>query len=291
MTISSTLRRRSCLTVPGGSEKMLGKAACLAADEIVFDLEDAVARPEKANARRRVMTAITSGTFAGRTISVRVNAIGTPWCHEDIAELGALHHPGLTLVLPKVESAADLAFIDRLLDGIEAAHPRTAPIGIQALIETAAGIANVTAIAGSSARLETLILGYADLASSLGRSGGASWLFAQESLLVAARANGLQAIDGPSFSLSADAALEHAARAVAAMGFDGKWAIHPSHIPVLNAAFSPSAEMVAKARDIISRINSLQAGGNGAGGHGGEMIDEAMRLGALRILSRGEAPT
>ncbi|MFY8152512.1 MAG: HpcH/HpaI aldolase/citrate lyase family protein, partial [Hyphomicrobiales bacterium] len=152
-TMSKTLRRRSCLTVPGGSEKMVGKAAGLTADEIVFDLEDAVAVPEKTSARRLVMTAIAGGTLAGRTISVRVNAIGSRWCHEDIAAIGALPHAGLTLVVPKVESAADLAFIDRLLDGIEAAHSLEMPVGVQALIETAAGLANVTAIAGSSRRL------------------------------------------------------------------------------------------------------------------------------------------
>lgn len=280
-------RRRSCLTVPGSSEKMLRKAAALPADELVLDLEDAVARPEKAGARRLVVAALSGDAFFGRTVSVRVNAIRSAWCHEDIVALSAVDHPALTLVVPKVESPADLGFIDRLLDGLEAARPGACRLGVQALIETAAGLANAGIIAGASPRLEALILGYADLAASLGRDGtDGSWLFAQQMLLLAARANRLQAIDGPSFTLIADAVLERDSRTVAAMGFDGKWAIHPSHLPVLNAAFSPSAEAVAKARALIARIDALQAGGNGAGAHDGEMIDEAMRLQARRTLSR-----
>lgn len=279
-------RRRSCLTVPGSSEKMLGKAAGLAADEIVLDLEDAVAPREKANARRLVLAALSGAGLAGRAVAVRVNAIGSRWCHEDIIALANLSFPGLTLVLPKVESPGDLAFVDRLLDGVEAMHPRAAPIGVQALIETAPGLANAAAIAASSPRLETLILGHADLAASLGRDTAGPWQFARAALLLAARANGLQAIDGPGFALGADAGLGRDVADAAAMGFDGKWAIHPSQIDGLNAAFSPSPDAVAEARALIARIDALQAEGSGAGVHGGEMIDEAMRRGALRILSR-----
>jgi citrate lyase subunit beta/citryl-CoA lyase len=292
--MTSYRRRRSCLTVPGSSERMVRKAVGLSADEIVLDLEDGVAHSEKDAARRLVVEAIGSGIFGDRTLAVRVNAIGSPWCHADIIALCAVAAPALTLVVPKVESAADLGFIDRLLDGLEAEARRPAPIGVQALIETASGLTNIASIAQASVRLEAMILGYADLASSLGRATAAetSWLFAQETLLVTARANGLQPIDGPALSVGAEAGLERVARNAAALGFEGKWAIHPSHLPVLNAAFSPTAEAVSQARALLARLDNVQAAGAGAVAHEGEMIDEAMRLGALRILARaGDTPS
>src|SRR5918912_1143601 len=194
--------RRSCLSVPGSSEKMLAKAPGLGADELVLDLEDAVAVDGKDAARALVVEALASEAFAGRRVAVRVNAPGTPWCHADLVALAGAPAPPLSVVLPKVESAGDLAFADRLLDGAERAAGTARPIRVQALIETAAGLARVTEIAGASARLDALILGYADLAASLGRSPAGArdldgWRAAQDAVLVAARAFGLQAIDGP----------------------------------------------------------------------------------------------
>ena len=138
-------RRRCCLTVPGGSEKMLRKAIGLRADELVLDLEDAVTPDVKTTARRMVGDVIRSGGLAGRQVAVRINAIGTAWCHEDIVALAQLAQPGLTLVVPKIENTGDLAFIDRLLAGLEAGRPSAHAIGIQVLIETAVGLANCLA--------------------------------------------------------------------------------------------------------------------------------------------------
>ena len=279
-------RRRSCLTVPGGSEKMLRKAIDLPADEIVLDLEDAVATDLKHTARRMVCEAIQSGSFGARQLAVRINAIGTPWCHDDMIVLAHLDHSNLTLVLPKIESIGDLAFVDRLLAGLDAAHPRAHPIGLQILIETAAGLANCGAIAAASPRLQSLIIGYGDLASSLGRSGG-SWSFVQETVLLAARANGLQAIDGPNFSLAPDdGTLARDSAVTAALGFDGKWAIHPSQIEPINAAFTPGEAELHRARGILAALDAAQLSSEGVATYNGAMIDEAMRLGALRVLSR-----
>src|SRR3954468_23970720 len=145
--------RRSCLSVPGSSAAMLAKAATRGADEIVIDLEDAVAISAKDEARATVVAELADPKWRGVRVSVRINAPRTPWCHLDIMALATLTDTPETIVVPKVESPDDMAFVERLLDGAEAAGRRTVPIGVQALIENAAGVANVTAIAASSQRL------------------------------------------------------------------------------------------------------------------------------------------
>jgi citrate lyase subunit beta/citryl-CoA lyase len=284
-------RRRACLTVPGASEKMVAKALAIAADEIVFDLEDGVAAAEKHVARQRVVAALNRDGYAAPWLSVRINAAGTPWCHEDVIAIASAVVRPVSLVLPKVDNPGDLAFLDRLLAGLELEHPRSWPIHVQALIETAAGLMHVAAIAGASPRLEALVIGFADLAASLGRRGdGGDWRHARESVLVASRAHGLAALDGPAFGIAADAALDASAREAAAMGFDGKWAIHPAQIGPINAAFTPSAADVEAAWALLARLDALEAAGTGAGRHQAMMIDAAMRGGAMRTLAMaGEA--
>lgn len=290
-SVLSYTPRRSCLSVPGSSPRMLEKAAAgLGADEIVIDLEDAVAATAKDEARAAVVAVLE--TWSSGTVAVRVNAVGSPWCHQDIAALGALRNAPLSLVIPKVESAGDLAFVDRLLDGVEAASGRTQPLRLQALIETAAGLARVQEIAGASPRLATLILGYADLGASLGRSrGGAAdldgWRCAQDAVLVAARAHGLQAIDGPYLGVEPDEAFRRAAVRAADLGFDGKWAIHPKQVPALNEWFTPAAEEVDRARAIVAALEEAERdAGRGAVALDGEMLDEAVRVAALNVLAR-----
>jgi citrate lyase subunit beta/citryl-CoA lyase len=282
--------RRSCLSVPGSSERMLAKAQSLPADEIVIDLEDAVAAGDKDDARGRVVAALERWT--GGSVSVRVNAPRSPWCHRDVAALAAVSDRPAAVVVPKVEDPGDLAFVDRLLDGVEAAAGRTRPLRVQALVETAAGLANVREIAAASGRLDALILGYADLAASLGRSGAGArdldtWRPAQELLLVAARAHGLQAIDGPHLGIAVDDAFSAAVARARDLGFDGKWAIHPSQVDALNTAFTPTAEELASARDVIAALDAAE---RGAVALDGQMLDEAVRAAALRTLARaGEA--
>jgi citrate lyase subunit beta/citryl-CoA lyase len=290
--MSSSCARRSCLSVPGASEKMLGKAAAIVADELVLDLEDAVTFAGKDAARALVVEALASDGLAARNVAVRVNGPGTPWCHEDVIALVAAPRPPASIVLPKVESAGDLAFIERLLEGAERAAGCVGAVRVQALIETAAGLARVNEIAAGSARLEALILGYADLAASLGRSpAGAAdldgWRPAQEALLTAARACDLQAIDGPYLSTAVDDGFLAAARRARDAGFDGKWAIHPSQVETLNELFTPTAAELARARAIVTALDeAAREGDRGAVAMDGEMLDEALRVAALRTLSR-----
>jgi citrate lyase subunit beta/citryl-CoA lyase len=285
-------RRRSCLALPGSSERKLAKASGLGADEVVIDLEDAVAAPAKDEARASVLAALTTQAWEGATVSVRVNAPRSAWCHLDVQALATAGDELASIVLPKVEGAGDLAFLERLLDGAEAVSRRVRPLRVQALIETAAGLAHVQEIAAASSRLDALIIGYADLAASLGRAGAGAadldgWRPAQEAVLVAARAHGLQAIDGPYLRVEADAEFQAAALRARNLGFDGKWAIHPAQVVALNDVFTPSEEEVERARAVVAVLDRAEEDtGQGAAMLDGQMIDEAVRAAALRVLAR-----
>jgi citrate lyase subunit beta/citryl-CoA lyase len=298
MSISPTpAARRSCLSVPGSSASMLAKAPQRGADEVVIDLEDAVAPSAKDEARGTVVAALQEPHWQGVRTSVRVNAPRTPWCHADVIAIASLAAGPDSIIVPKVESAGDLAFVDRLLDGVEAAaQTGQAPMRVQALIETAAGVAHLDEIAGASARLDALILGYADLSASLGRAAGAraeldSWRAIQDAILVAARTHDIAAIDGPYLGIAVDEGFDAAAGRARDMGFDGKWAIHPAQVGALNALFTPSAEEVEHARAVVEALAEAErAGGAGAVALDGQMLDEAVRVAALRVLARaGEA--
>ena len=281
-------RRRACLVVPAAPAAKLAKGATLHADEVVIDLEDAVLAEAKDEARVATVLALAGAWEAG-AVAVRVNAIGSPWCHEDLIGLAAAERAELTVVLPKVEHPDDLAFADRLLDGAERAVGRTAPVRLLALIETAAGLSAVAEIARASARLDGLILGYAALAASLGRPGGgapADWRFAQDAVLVAARAAGLQAIDGPHLAVRDDEAFRAAVAHARMLGFDGKWAIHPAQLPALVEAFTPTDEELAQARATLDALDRAAAEGAGAVAVGDQMLDEALAASARRTLAR-----
>lgn len=275
---------------------MLAKAPQRGADEVIIDLEDAVAVSAKDDSRDTVVAALQEPQYAGVRTAVRVNAPRTPWCHADVVAMAsAPARPG-SIIVPKVESAGDLAFIDRLLDGVEAAADAGAePLRVQALIETAAGVARLDEIAGASPRLDALILGYADLSASLGRAAGAraeldSWRSIQDRILVAARTHDVLAIDGPYLGIAVDDAFTAAAERARDMGFDGKWAIHPAQVAALNALFTPSAEEVAHAQAVIGALEEAErSGGAGAVALDGQMLDEAVRVAALRVLARAVA--
>jgi citrate lyase subunit beta/citryl-CoA lyase len=280
MPLAQPAARRSCLTVPGSSEKMLAKALTLAADEIVIDLEDSVAAAVKNEARERVAKVLASDAWRRRRVAVRINAVGSAWWEDDVRMAVAAAHPLLSLVVPKVETPATLAELDTRMGSTAA--------GVQALIESAAGLAYVREIAASRGPLEALILGYADLAASLGHAPDSTqpWLFAQETLLVAARAHGLQAIDGPFFAIADAGELAKSADSARQLGFDGKWAIHPGQIAAINAAFTPSEAEVVRARALLAALDDAASRGKGAASFEGGMIDEAMRAAALRTLVR-----
>lgn len=274
---------------------MLAKAPTRGADEVIIDLEDAVATSAKDEARDTVAAALAESDYEGVVTAVRVNAPRTPWCHQDIAALAGLADRPTSIIVPKVESAGDLAFIDRLLDGVEAAAEISEPMRVQALIETAVGIDRLSEIAAASARLDSVILGYADLSASLGRAAGAaaeldSWRAIQDAVLVAARTNDVSAIDGPYLGVEVDEGFTAAAQRARDMGFDGKWAIHPAQVAALNELFTPSEEEVEHARAVIDALEQAEReGGHGAVALDGEMLDEAVRVAALRVLARAAA--
>ena len=268
---------------------MLIKATRLAADEVVADLEDSVAVDAKARARELVAAFLEQAESPAPTVAVRINALAGPWGERDVVELVRRAGPQIgSLILPKVERAEDVAAVERLLDGL---GERAERVGLQVLIETAAGLLRVAEIAAASSRVEALILGYADLAASLGRAPGVttpqSWSYAQETLLVAARAFGLQAIDGPYLEIRDDAGLQRRSEHVRALGFDGKWAVHPGQVAIINAAFTPAPEELARARSILDALAGAE--GRGAVELHGEMIDEASRKLALEVIARGRA--
>lgn len=294
------LPRRSCLTVPGSSERFLAKAATLPVDEVILDLEDAVAESSKAAARRKVAGAVRDLDWGERVVFVRVNGWESRHTYLDVIDVVTASGPRLDgLVLPKAGSAPEVAALDLLLSQLERnARLQGGHVGLEVQIESASGLAAVREITAVSKRLEAVVLGPVDLAASLGlpRVGngavvpdGTSELYDHVlvELLVAGRVNGLQVIDGPYLALDDLAGLEAVARRRAALGLDGKWAVHPSQIDKLNEAFTPAAGEVAGAEALLAAIGGAAAApGRGALRYEGEMVDAATRKVAERILAR-----
>src|SRR5258708_21007564 len=294
-------RRGSCRSVPASSARMQAKAAMLEADQVLFDLEDATAPSEKAGARAIVVDSLKTLDFGRRAVAVRVNGVDTPWCYRDVVDVVEPAGDRIdTLILPKVESAADVTFLDRLLTQIELAQGwPVGRIGIEVLIESASGVQQVDEIARSSARLEALIFGPGALSGSLGLGQltigtldsdypGDVWHYALMRLLVAARVNGLLAIDGPYAAFADLQGLERSARRTASLGFDGKWVIHPSQIDTVNRVYSPDPAVYARAEGILAAYRQATEGeGRGAVRFEGEMIDEATRKMAEEVARRG----
>lgn len=274
---------------------MLAKARGLGADEAILDLEDAVAAGQKDEARVATAAALADGGWGPDGAAVRINGVDTPHCLCDVVDLVRDAGEALTcLVIPKAESAFDVAFVARLLDMAEAGAGRAEPVRLQALIETAAGLRRIHEIAHASPRLDALILGYADLSASLGRAAqapypGDRWHWARETLLVAARDAGLQAIDGPWLQIEDADGMRESAAQVRALGYDGKWAIHPSQVDPINAVFTPSQAEFDRATAELAALAEAERAGRGAVAHGGAMLDEATRKLAADIVARGAA--
>jgi len=264
---------------------MLDKGPGFAADEVILDLEDSVPAELKEEARAAVADALRDRTaWAAPTVAVRINAVTTEWYEADLA---AVASGADCVIVPKAESAADVVGVARLLEDAERAGSASRTTGIEALIESARGLRNLHEIAESSERLEALILGPADMSVSLGFPSpdeGPRWAPIRISVLVAARAAGLQAIDGP-FLQVADADGARASAAIAReLGFDGKWALHPSQVESLNGTFAPGTAEVAQAEAILATLAGEAS--RGAVMLDGEMIDEASRKRAEQILAR-----
>lgn len=271
--------RRSCLVVPGHAVRMHAKALASAADEVVLDLEDAVAPEAKADARQQVVATLATGEAAGRRVAVRINGADTEWFADDLAACAALARDGFSVVVPKVEDPGVLA---RVRDALPPGTP------LQALIETPAGLLGAREIAAADG-VASLILGYADLAAALGRRGAekdlARWLVAQELLLAAAHAAGVEAIDGPHFVLGDAEGLAAAVQGVRELGYDGKWAIHPEQLAPINDGFAASPEEQRWAADVVAAVAQAAADGSAVARMAGQMVDEAMVRRARRLAA------
>jgi citrate lyase subunit beta/citryl-CoA lyase len=300
---SRNLPRRSCLSVPGSSEKMLGKGPKLGADMVFIDLEDSVSPLEKEAARGKAVAAIRDQDWGETVLCVRVNAWDTPWTAYDILEVvGNAGERLEEIMLPKVQTPAEVVAMDLLLTQVELkAGLPAGHIGIEAQIETARGLINVNDICAASPRLETIILGPVDMSASMempGLRGGLEipeypgdyfhYVFVQ--ILMAGRANGLQVIDGPYVKVRDSDGFREFARRAEILGYDGKWALHPDQVQILNELFSPSQEQFDKAWDILDTYEKATTEGDRKGALmlGDEMIDEASRKVAVKLVSRGE---
>jgi citrate lyase subunit beta/citryl-CoA lyase len=293
--------RRSCLSVPASSERFITSAREQAVDEVFLDLEDSVAAGVKSQARDLAAVALASGSWRAGVLGVRINDASTPWAFADVL---AVALPRLdVVVLPKVRSARDVIWLDVLLGQVEAARGLPAGgIGIEAQIEDAAGLAGAESIAVASPRLEALVFGPADFMASVGmRSlevggqpagyvGGDAYHYALMRILVAARAAGLQAIDGPFLRVRDVSGFRQSAASSAALGYDGKWVLHPAQVDVANEVFAPSQEEFSRAQHVIAVYGAASEGERrGAVMLGDEMIDEASRKLALSVVARGRA--
>ena len=281
--------RRTTLAVPGSESRFHAKASDSKADEIFLDLEDSVAPAVKASARDLVVKALRENPYTGKTRVVRVNARDTKWCEDDVRAVleGAADRIDC-LMLPKVESPEDVRWLDDLI----VRHARSRVLGMELQIESARGLEHVSEIAAASPRSETLVLGPGDLAASLQTGSLAIGTetgvlrYALSRIVVAARANGLQPIDGPYGDIKDIAGLRESARRASLIGVDGKWAIHPSQIDVINEVFSPKQDDVDRATAILTAYAEAGANRTGAIQLNGEMIDEASRKMAEVVLER-----
>ncbi|RDH80556.1 CoA ester lyase [Mycolicibacterium moriokaense] len=300
MTSESTARRprRSELATPASNEHMCEVAARAGADLVFLDLEDACAPSAKESARATAVDALT-GLDWGRTLrAVRINGLDTAWCHDDIVEIVSGARDALdVIIVPKVCSARDVWWVDVLLTQLESKLGLRRRIALEALIEEAEGLLNVAEIARSSARLEALIFGAGDLSASLrarvdgnfqpaGEYPGDYWHHVRVQVLAAARAAGIDAVDAPYPGYRDLDGYRTAATQASLLGYDGKWAIHPAQVPVANEVFSPTPAEVAEARAIIADYREAEAGGVGAIGRDGRLVDAAMMRHAENVLRR-----
>jgi citrate lyase subunit beta / citryl-CoA lyase len=297
--------RRSCLAVPGSSVKMISKAQALPADQVFLDLEDSVAPLAKEQARANVVAALNDGDWGGRTRVVRVNDLTTKWAYRDVITVVEGAGANLDcLMLPKVQAAAQVQWLDILLTQVErAVGLEVGRLGIEAQIENARGLVHVDEIAGASPRVETIIFGPADFMASINMRSlvvgalhpdypGDPYHYILMRLLMAARTHDLQVIDGPYLQIRDVDGFVEVARRSAALGYDGKWVLHPSQIDAANAAYAPSQQDYDHAElilDAYEHYTSEVGGKRGAVMLGEEMIDEASRKMAAVVAAKGRA--
>ena len=294
-----TRLHRSELAVPGSSPKMFEKAITSNADVIFLDLEDAVSPQDKIPSRQNIIKAIKEMNWKekGKTISIRINSLDTHYMYRDVIEIVEEVGEKIdTILIPKAGSASDVYMVDCLLAQIEDNKKFKNKIGIECLIETALGMSNIKEIAKSSERLEALHFGVADYAASLKARTviigglnpdypGDQWHHGLSQLVMTCRAYGLRAIDGPFGDFNDKEAYIASAKRAAAIGFDGKWAIHPSQIDLANEVFSPPEKEVNKAIRILEELEKAAKEGKGAAQLDGRMIDAASARMAENVVN------
>ncbi len=294
---------------PGSRPALFEKMAASAADVVNLDLEDSVAPDDKPEARRNIIAAINDIDWNTKHVSVRVNGLDTPYWYRDVVDL--LEQAGERLdqiMIPKVGNAADVYAVDALVSAIETAKGRQKRIAFEVIIESAAGIAHVQEIAASSPRLQAMSLGAADFAASMGMQttgiGGTQenyymaregqkywsdpWHWAQAAIVAACRTHGVLPVDGPFGDFSDDAGFIAQARRSATLGMVGKWAIHPKQIALANEVFTPSADQIAEAREILAAMQQAKADGAGATVYKGRLVDIASIKQAEVIVCQAE---
>jgi citrate lyase subunit beta / citryl-CoA lyase len=279
--------RRSELSTPGSSEKMMEKAAASDADLVFLDLEDAVAPSEKVASRAKVVTALTTLDWGRKTRAMRMNALDTQWAYEDVIHVVEESQGCLDLIIvPKVKCAADVRWVDILLTQIEMKLGREKPVALEVLIEEVEAMVNVEEIARSSTRLEALIFGPGDYSASQGvrvgsiggeanRYPGDLWHYARNKIVIAARAAGIEAVDGPYANFRKPDGYREECQRSLTLGFVGKWAIHPSQIEIANDVYSPTKEEVERARAMVADYAKAEAEGLGSIAVNGVMVDAA----------------
>ena len=290
--------RRSILSVPGHVEKMHLKARGSSADVVMLDLEDSVPMDQKKAARARVIQSLLSLDWHDKTVTVRCNALDTPYAYRDLVAITENAGDVLdAVVVPKVNHPGDIHFVHRLLDGIEMDRQMSNRIGIEASIESAEGLENVSRTARASNRLVSLVFGIADYSASIGASlvsvsghgeaeadvyPGHRWHFPLSRIIMAAKANNLLAIDATYGNFKNPEGLRRSACMANALGCDGKWVIHPDQIDIVNTVFSPSPEEIERARLVVEAYDTAAESGRGAVSLDGSMVDKA----TIRLAKR-----
>ena len=294
---------------PGSRPAIFEKMAASAADVINLDLEDSVAPDDKAAARQNIIQAIGDIDWNTKHLSVRINGLDTPFWYRDVVDLLENAPERLDqIMIPKVGNAADIYAVDALVTAVEAAKGRTKPITFEVIIESAAGLSHVEEIAAASPRLQAMSLGAADFAASMGmqttgiggtqenyymihegkKYWGDPWHWAQTAIVAACRTHGVLPVDGPFGDFSDDEGFIAQARRSATLGMVGKWAIHPKQVALANEVFTPSAEQVAEAREILAAMEQAKKDGAGATVYKGRLVDIASIKQAEVIVRQSE---
>jgi len=294
---------------PGSRPAIFEKMAASAADVINLDLEDSVSPNDKDTARANIIQAIGDIDWGNKWLSVRINGLDTPYWYRDVVDLLEQAPDRLDqIMIPKVGCAGDLYAVDALVTAVERAKGRTKPLAFEVIIESAAGIAHVEEIAAASPRLQAMSLGAADFAASMGMQttgiGGTQedyymvregqkywpdpWHWAQAAIVAACRTHGVLPVDGPFGDFSDDEGFVAQAKRSATLGMVGKWAIHPKQVALANEVFTPSAEKVAEAREILDAMAAAKARGEGATVYKGRLVDIASIKQAEVIVRQAE---